>query len=242
MGCRQDAARALGGDVGAIRNFWNANIFYPEPLTLAYSEHLFAQAVQILPVYALTGNVILSYNILFLSTFVLSGLGMFLFVREITGSARAGLAAGLIYAFAPYRVPQFSHLQVISSQWMPFALYGLRRYFVTRRSSALVGAGAALVAQNLSNGYFLLFFAPFVVAYALFEMATRDALDRRAGMGRADGNRRRRDRPDAALPASLPRAAPPRFGTTHVERSESRSRQMYSATGHRLASRISGAA
>ena len=54
---------------------------------------------------------------------------MFLFVREITGSARAGLVAGLIYAFAPYRVPQFSHLQVISSQWMPFVLYGLRRYF-----------------------------------------------------------------------------------------------------------------
>ena len=165
--------RFLGGDLGALRNFWNANIFYPEPLTLAYSEHLFAQAVQILPVYALTGNIILSYNLLFLSTFVLSGLGMFLFVREVTGSARAGFAAGLIYAFAPYRVPQFSHLQVISSQWMPFVLYGLRRYFTTRRAKALVWAGAALVAQNLSNGYFLLFFAPFVLAYALFEIATR---------------------------------------------------------------------
>lgn len=165
--------RFLGGDVDAIRNFWNANIFYPEPLTLAYSEHLFAQAVQILPVYALTGNIILSYNLLFLSTFVLSGLGMYLFVREITGSARAGLAAGLIYAFAPYRVAQFSHLQVISSQWMPFVLYGLRRYFETRRTKPLIGAGAALVAQNLSNGYFLLFFAPFVTAYALFEIATR---------------------------------------------------------------------
>jgi hypothetical protein len=163
----------LGGDVNAIRNFWNANIFYPEPLTLAYSEHLFAQAVQIFPVYALTGNIILSYNLLFLSTFVLSGLGMFLLVREITGSARAGLAAGMIYAFAPYRVPQFSHLQVISSQWMPFVLYGLRRFFDTRRVAPLAGAGAALVAQNLSNGHFLLFFAPFVLAYALFEISKR---------------------------------------------------------------------
>ena len=48
--------RFLSGDVSALRNFWNANIFYPEPLTLAYSEHLFAQAVQILPVYALTAS------------------------------------------------------------------------------------------------------------------------------------------------------------------------------------------
>jgi len=165
--------RFFSGDVGALREFWNANIFYPEPLTLAYSEHLFAQAVQILPVYALTGNVILSYNVLFLSTFVLSGLGMYLWVRELTASPRAAFAAGLIYAFAAYRVPQFSHIQVLSSQWMPFVLYGLRRYFDGRRRRALAGTGAALVAQNLSNGYFLLFFAPFVVAYALFEIAAR---------------------------------------------------------------------
>ena len=165
--------RFLSGDLDALSGFWNANIFHPEPLTLAYSEHLLAQAVQILPVYALTGNIILSYNLLFLSTFVLSGLGMFLLVRELTGSPRAAFVAGLIYAFAPLRVPQFAHLQVLSSQWMPFTLYGLRRYFETRRVKPLVGAGAALVAQNLSCGYFLLFFAPLVVAYVLFEVASR---------------------------------------------------------------------
>ncbi len=140
---------------------------------------------------------------------MLSGLGMFLFVREITGSARAGLVAGLIYAFAPYRVPQFSHLQVISSQWMPFVLYGLRRYFVTTaHHEPLVGAGAALIAQNLSNGYFLLFFAPFVLAYALFEIATRKlwtdarvwvALSVTALVVTAA---------DAAVSPSVPRAAP----------------------------------
>ena len=97
---------------------------------------------------------------------------MFLFVREITGSARAGLVAGLIYAFAPYRVPQFSHLQVMSSQWMPFVLYGLRRYFDSRRAMPLFGAGAALVAQNLSNGYFCVL-CPVRAAYALFEIASR---------------------------------------------------------------------
>jgi len=165
--------RFLGGELDAFRGFWNANIFYPAPLTLAYSDHLFALAFQIFPVYALTHNLILCYNLLFLSTFVLSGLGMFLFVREVTGSPRAAFVAGLVYAFAPLRVPQFSHLQVISSQWMPFVLYGLRRYFDTRRMRPLVGATVALVAQNLSCGYFLLFFAPLVLAYALFEMLSR---------------------------------------------------------------------
>jgi hypothetical protein len=83
--------------------------------------------------------------------------------------------AGLVYAFAPLRVPQFAHLQVVSSQWMPFVFFGLRRYFDTRRVKALAWAGVALVAQNLSCGYFLLFFAPLVVAYVLFEIASRKA-------------------------------------------------------------------
>ena len=176
--------RVLTGDFSAVKGFWNANIFYPEPLALAYSEHLFAQAVQILPVYSVTGNIILSYNLLFLSTFVFSGLGAYLFVREVTGSARAGVVAGLVYAFAPYRVPQFSHVQVISSQWMPLTLYGFRRFFhvyqagVTpwRTYRPLIGAGVALLAQNLSNGYYLLYFSPFVAAYVVFEMATRGLL------------------------------------------------------------------
>jgi hypothetical protein len=42
----------------------------------------------------LTGNIILSYNLLFLSTFMLSGLGMFLFVRGSDWQRRAGFAAG----------------------------------------------------------------------------------------------------------------------------------------------------
>jgi hypothetical protein len=70
--------RLLAGDFGVIGTYWDANIFHPHPLTLAYSEHLFPQALQAMPIYALTGNLILGYNLVFLSTFVLSGLGAYL--------------------------------------------------------------------------------------------------------------------------------------------------------------------
>ena len=167
--------RFLTGHLDAFSGFWNANIYYPAPLALAYSEHLFAQAVQILPVYALTGNLLLCYNLLFLSTYVLSGVGTYLLVRDLTGSPRAAFVAGLLYGFAPYRVPQLPHLQVLSSQWMPFVLFGLRRYFQSRRPWALAGAMVALLAQNLSCGYYALFFAPFVAAYVLYEIVQRRA-------------------------------------------------------------------
>jgi hypothetical protein len=172
--------RFLGGDWSAFSSFWTANIFGHEPLTLAYGEHLIALALPIVPVYALTGNLILCYNLLFLTSFVLSGLGMYLFVRECTGSARSAFIAGLIYAFALFRIGHYSHLQLLSSHWMPFVLFGLHRYFEYRRPSSLVGAAAALIAQNLSCGYYLVYFAPFVVAYALFEMGRRGLWRNRA--------------------------------------------------------------
>ena len=165
--------RILGGDLSRIATFFDGNVFYPAPLTLAYSDHLIAQAIQIFPVWLVSGNPILSYNLLFLSTFVLSGLGMYLLARELTGNATAAFVAGLVFAFAPYRLPQSSHLQVLSSQWMPFVLYGVTRYFESRRRRPLAGAALALVLQNLSSGYHLLFFPPFAAAYVVWEIARR---------------------------------------------------------------------
>ena len=164
--------------------WWHANIFHPHPLSLAYSEHLLPQALQILPIYAITNNPILCYNLLFLSTFVLSGLGMFLFARELTGNRTAAIVAGVAYAFAPYRVASVPHLQVLSSAWMPFTLFGLRRFFATGRTRPLVGAAAAWIAQNLSCGYYLLFFSPVVMLYVAWEVTTRRDWTHVAVLGR----------------------------------------------------------
>jgi hypothetical protein len=165
--------KLLHGDLNALHDYWNGNIFSPERLTIAYSEHFTPQMLQALPIFAATGNMVLCYNLLFLSTIVLAGWGMYLLVRELTGRPLAAFVAGLAFAFAPYRISEGSHLQVLSSQWMPLALYGFRRYFVTGRTRPLVGASAALTIQNLSCGYYLLFFAPFAGAYCLYEMADR---------------------------------------------------------------------
>ena len=171
--CKQILA-ILGGDFGRVRTFFDANMFYPEPLSLVYSDHMLPQAIQVLPLYITTGNLILCYNLLVLSTFILSGLGTYLFLRELTGNPRAAFVAGLVFAFAPYRMGHAAHLNLLSVQWAPFALYGLRRYFDTGRRAPLAGAVAAIVVQNLSSGYYLLYFMPFVAAYALWEIYARE--------------------------------------------------------------------
>ena len=52
--------RAVAGDPAALSGLWHGNIFYPERYTLAYSELLIAQTIQILPIYALTRNILFS--------------------------------------------------------------------------------------------------------------------------------------------------------------------------------------
>ncbi len=156
--------------------FWNANIFHPDPLALALSEHLFGQTLQILPVYWLTGNIILCYNLLFISTFALSAFGTYLLVRDLTGDKRAAFIAGLVYGFLPYRIASVPHVQVMSSQWMPFALYGINRFIATGSVRALAGGTAALVMQNWSCGYYLLYFTPFVPLFAVHRMWTGGTL------------------------------------------------------------------
>ena len=165
--------RALTGHPGALREYWHANVFAPHPIALAYSEHLTPQALQILPVHLISRNPILGYNLLFLSTFILSAFGMFLFVRELTGNSAAAFLGGLAFGFAPYRIASIPHLQVLSSAWMPFTLFFLRRFFVTRRLGPLAAGGAAWIAQNLSCGYYLLFFSPVVALYVAWELTTR---------------------------------------------------------------------
>ena len=167
--------RLLTGSIG-WSDFWNANIFHPDPLSLALSEHLFGQVLQILPVYWLTGNIILCYNLLFISTFALSAFGTYLLVRDLTGDKRAAFVAGLVYGFLPYRIASVPHVQVMSSQWMPFALYGINRFVTMGSKRALIGGTAALVMQNWSCGYYLLYFAPFVPLFAVHRMWTDDKL------------------------------------------------------------------
>jgi hypothetical protein len=158
---------ALRGHLEALRTFWDARIFHPEPLSLAYSEHLLAQSLLVLPVRLFSDNAILAYNAAFLASFVLSALGAYLLARELLGRSDVAFLTGLLFGFAPYRVDQLSHIQVLSSQWMPFVLLGLLRYARSARLPPLAFACAALVAQNLSCGYYALFFPPFAAALGL---------------------------------------------------------------------------
>ncbi len=180
------AGLVLTGDWSAWSAWWHPPIFHPARYTIGYSELLITQAVLGAPVHALTGNLLLTYNVLFLGSFVLSGLGGFLLVRDLTGDARAGWLAGLLYGFALYRVTQGPHLQVLHAQWAPFVLWLLHRWFTHGRWRDAALGGLALAAQNLSNGYYLFYLALLLPPWVVGQLAARRRLaDVRGWLGPA---------------------------------------------------------
>jgi hypothetical protein len=161
-------------DPAALSRLWDANIFFPEPQTLAFSEHFIGQSVLTLPVYWVSGNLLLSYNVAFLASFFLTGLGTFLLTRALTGNEVPALIAAVFATFNEYRlVFELGHLHVLSFQWLPFALYSLHRYFETDARRYLVGAAAALVALNLFSIYYMAYCAPLILLFVLFELANK---------------------------------------------------------------------
>lgn len=154
-----------------LRGLWEPPIFFPYRGTLAFSETMLGVAVFAAPVYWITADPVLTYNVAFLIAFAIAGAGMYLLARELTGSRAAAVAAGMYYAFGPFRMSQYAHVQMVATGWIPIALFGLHRYFSTRRPRWLALFAGAWVLQTLSNmyiGYFIAVPIAVVIADAVW--------------------------------------------------------------------------
>jgi len=112
-----------------LPDLWNANIFHPTRGTLALSDHLIGPAFQI----ALFDNAIAGYNVLFFTSFVLTGLAVCWVVRRSGVSWIAAVLAGAMYAFSPFRLTHLNHIQMLLFQWVPLTLWFWDRLLAERR-------------------------------------------------------------------------------------------------------------
>jgi len=110
-------------------DYFDANRFWPLKDSLAFGDALIG--------YAPTGifgsgphAAMVRYDLLFLFAYALAFFGAYLLARELGLSPAGAAIAGAAFAFAPYRLEQDGHLQVISSGGVPlaiaFAVRGIR--------------------------------------------------------------------------------------------------------------------
>ncbi len=142
-------------------HLYDANIFYPLSQTLAYTDSNVPAALIGSPIFILTGNAILTYNLLLLGTFVLAGCGCCALVSHITGNRAVGFLAGLVYAFLPYRYDHIWHLNQLSHAWTPWAVLALLLLIARPGWRTALAFGALTGIQVVSSFYvgFQLLFA-----------------------------------------------------------------------------------
>ncbi len=132
------ATELIGPPEDNMVHFWNmwwANkVFFQQEGSLAFSKYIFYpeggsllfQAYSFYNIFLSTVltkffSLVTVYNLLILSTFVLSGLGAYLLIRYLTDDSDISLIGGLIFAFNPsHFAHSLHHIEISSIQFIPF--------------------------------------------------------------------------------------------------------------------------
>ncbi len=167
----------LSWDVHALLHqplrLFDANIFHPEPRTLAYSEHLVGSAVLGAPFLLATDNPVLALNVVVLLSCVLSGAGTFLLARQLGISTAGAFVAGVIFAFAPPRFTRLAQLHLATVQWIPFCLAFVHAYLQRGRRRDLLVAIAFFTLQSVTSGHGGLFLFLALLTLGLYLVVSR---------------------------------------------------------------------
>ena len=154
---------------------FHGNIFYPHRNALAFSEANLVAGVLAAPVYWLTGNPYTAYNTVVLLAFMLALVGAYLLVRRLTGSRPAAAVSGVLFAFCPYVFAHTTHMQLLMTGVLPFAMLTFHR-FAERPSVQRGGVlGLMLAIAGLASGYYGLF-AGLMVSVAIVFYAVTNRL------------------------------------------------------------------
>lgn len=146
-------------------NLFNANIFFPNQNTLAYSEGLFAPTLIVLPIYLMVRNMIVAYNLMIILSYFLAAFGAYKLAKYYTKNEYAAFIAGIIFGFATFRIAS-GHFQNLMIFWMPFAAIYLQKYLDAGKRKYMAYFALLFSAQMLSCWNMGAFFT-FFVAYIL---------------------------------------------------------------------------
>ncbi len=149
-------------------NLYHANIFYPFENTLAFAEEMISNALLGWPVYLLTGNQVLAYNMVVLFSFWFMAMAVYLLARELGAHPGAAFIAGIVSAFAPARYSHMPHLNLLVFGWLPLAMWALTVFVRGGPRWYIAVVGVSLAAQLLASLHIAVFGTLALGVYALF--------------------------------------------------------------------------
>jgi hypothetical protein len=148
-------------------HLFDANIFYPERYTLAYSDHLIVQSLMGAPLTWAGFSPVFVHNVVLIAGYALTGWTTAYVLTRWTGSRAAGVLSGSLVAFSAFTLTRLPQIQDLHFEFFPLVLLALDRLLVNGRVRNALALAAWYVLQSLTGTYLMVFTAISIVAATL---------------------------------------------------------------------------
>jgi interleukin-like EMT inducer protein len=153
---------------------FHGNTFYPHGNVVAHTDLLLTPTLfPAGPIYLLTRNPVLQYNLTLLLWWALSGWAMYVLAYALLRSHAAAAIAAVAFTVPPFRTDFYLEFQMQLAFPIPLALLALLRFLETRRVPYLAGALALLWVEALASMYYAIILGLCLVTLALLHFVAR---------------------------------------------------------------------
>lgn len=153
---------------GNFSDFWNQNIFYPYPNTMAFSDHSLTLTLQALPISFFNDNNVFLVNYTQIISFFLSALFSYYLIYFYTKNKIASFIGAVIFGFSPYHIGQISHIQIASYQYIPLTILFFEKLLKDKKLSSAIIFGLAFLLNAFVSIYLLCFILiPLIIIFIL---------------------------------------------------------------------------
>jgi hypothetical protein len=157
-------------------SLFQANTFFPARDSLAFSENLYGIGLLLFPLRAAGLEPLAAHNVAMIAGFAFCGFAAYVLGLILTGNVVAGIAAGVFYAFVPFRFTHLTHVQHVWGGWLPMMLAALLHYARRPTWGRAALFGTAFLMNGLSNVHWFLFGSIVIVLSIPIAVSRRDWL------------------------------------------------------------------
>jgi len=165
---------------GEFDQLFYGNLFYPLNDSVMFNENLLSSAILAVPLFWLTGDSYLCYEILIFISFILCFLGMYLLSRQLNFDTVPSILAAFIFSFSEFRIGIYTYGHFVTMQWMPFTLLYIHKYFDGKKCFNLYVAAIFYALQTMASAHYFILFSLFLLVFIVILGFQNNALASRS--------------------------------------------------------------
>ncbi len=152
--------------------YYTTYLHYPDGISLLFQTFNPFNGLISIPLQFLF-RMEITYNLVVIFSFIMSGIGMYLLARYLIKNRLAAFISGVIYTFCPFHFAHgLGHLQLIAMEWMPFyILYMIKIHREGGWKNGILG-GLFLILTTLCSWYYLIYSGFITCIYLIYHLIT----------------------------------------------------------------------